>query len=242
MENIDLIISTAALAGIAWLIYKSKSKRSTLLSDRNIVIDTSALMDGRIIELAKTGFLQGRIIISEFVLQELQHLADSKDHQKRRRARHGLDLIKELKESEAAKDFKISREKFTNIPEVDHKLVELAKLYDADLYTTDFNLNKVAKVEGVRVLNVNELAHLLRPQVLPGETTEIKIVQRGHDKGQGVGYLDDGTMVVVDNAQGKVGKKVKVKFERSLQTLAGKMLFAKTINNSRRGSKKTQRK
>jgi rRNA-processing protein FCF1 len=190
-----------------------------------IILDTCALIDGRIIDIAKAGFVPRSIIIPQFVIAELQFLADRGDSHKRERARYGLDVIRSLQDMRQD-DVEIAREQFADIKEVDDKLIALAKQYGAMLYTTDFNLNKVAQIEGVHVLNVNELAQALRPHRLPGERVELKITQTGQDKSQGVGYLDDGTMVVVEKAGNKIGQRIQVEFSRILQTQAGKMMFA----------------
>jgi uncharacterized protein YacL len=193
-----------------------------------VLVDTCALIDGRIIELVKTGFLQQTLVVPQFVVAELQGLADGKDNLKRQRARAGLDMVKELQEQDKT-NIKIIRDKVSSQAEVDDKLVELAKTRNASLYTTDYNLSKVADIEGVSILNVNELSKVLKPVYLPGEVSEVKIIEKGQSKGQGIGYLDDGTMVVVDNASTKLNKKLKVRFEKQLQTSSGKMMFAKVI-------------
>ena len=190
-----------------------------------MIMDTCALIDGRIIDIAKSGFVTQNLVIPQFVIAELQYLADNGDSHKRERARFGLDVIRDLQDMRRV-NVMIAREQFPNIKEVDDKLIALAKQYGAMLYTTDYNLNKVAQIEGVHVLNVNELAQALRPHRLPGEKLEIKITQVGQDKTQGVGYLEDGTMVVVEKAGNKIGQRVSVEFSRILQTQAGKMMFA----------------
>lgn len=197
-------------------------------NDRNeqiLILDTCALIDGRIIDIAKAGFVPQNIVIPQFIIAELQYLADHGDSHKRERARHGLDVIRDLQDLRRT-NISIAREQFKNIKEVDDKLIALAKQYGGMLYTTDYNLNKVAQIEGVVVLNVNELAQALRPRRLPGERIELKITQVGQDKTQGVGYLEDGTMVVVERAASKVGQRILVEFSRMLQTQAGKMMFA----------------
>jgi uncharacterized protein YacL len=190
-----------------------------------LILDTCALIDGRIIDIAKAGFVQTHVVIPEFILAELQYLADQGDSQKRERARFGLDVVRELQEMNRI-TVTIAREQFKNVREVDNKLIALAEQTGGMLYTTDFNLNKVAQIKGVKVLNVNELAQALRPPRLPGEQVEIKITQVGQDKTQGVGYLEDGTMVVVEKAGQRIGQRVTVEFSRMLQTQAGKMMFA----------------
>lgn len=196
---------------------------------QTMILDTCALIDGRIIAIAKAGFVPEKLVIPQFVIAELQYLADTGDSQKRERARFGLDVIRDLQDMRRVTVL-IAREQFKNIREVDDKLIALAKQYHAMLYTTDYNLNKVAAIEGVTVLNVNELAQALRPPRLPGERVEIKVTQVGQDKTQGVGYLEDGTMVVVEHASKLVGQRVRVEFSRILQTQAGKMMFAVLVD------------
>lgn len=190
-----------------------------------MIVDSCGLIDGRIVELATAGFTPSEIIIPQFILRELQMLADGNDSYKRERARFGLDVARKLQTINTTNVY-VNRENFPNIKTTDDKLVLLARKLSADLYTIDYNLNKVASVEGVRVLNINELALSLRPHVLPGEKKKVKIVQKGSGRGQGVGYLDDGTMVVVENASRLVGKVVEVEASRYHQTESGKMIFA----------------
>lgn len=192
---------------------------------QSVVLDTSGIIDGRIVQIAQAGFVPQNVVVPQFVIAELQFLADHGDTHKRERARYGLDVIRELQDVRRV-EVSISREKFEHIKEVDDKLVALAKQYGALLYTTDFNLNKVAQIEGVQVLNVNELAHALRPNLLPGEHVSLKLTQVGQDKTQGVGYLGDGTMVVVEKASQYIGHQVQAICTRILQTQAGKMMFA----------------
>ncbi len=194
------------------------------------VIDTSVLIDKRIVAIARSGFLPQKLIVPRFVLAELQGIADSKDGDRRDKGRRGLTAVEELKKIKHG-DLVVVSDDFPDIPAVDHKLVRLSKKRNADLLTTDFNLNKVASTEGVRVLNINDLAAGLRPDHLPGEELTIKIVHVGKDKTQGVGYLEDGTMIVVENGSKYLGKEVKVKISRALQTSAGKMFFSRTHND-----------
>jgi len=190
---------------------------------RKIILDSCALIDGRIVDLVRTGFVSDELVIPKFILRELQLLADGKDPHKRERARFGLEIAAELQEYSWAN---VSIDE-SNVPgATDDKLVRLAKKRGAVLCTTDYNLNKVATVESVRTLNVNELAQSLRPVTLPGETIEVKILQKGSNGDQGVGYLEDGTMIVVDGAAKSVGSKVSVTVDRMHQTVAGKMVFA----------------
>lgn len=214
------VINTVALGYLAWSAQDGRGKIKN-----QMVIDTSGLIDGRLVDIVQSGFVPQRIIIPQFVVAELQFLADQGDSFKRERARFGLDVVRRLQDMRQT-EVVIKPGMAKGIKEVDDKLVALAKKIGALLYTTDFNLNQVAEIEGVRVLNVNELAQALRAMHLPGEKSEIKITQVGQDRSQGVGYLEDGTMVVVERAGGKVGQKVQVEFSRMLQTQAGKMMFA----------------
>ncbi len=210
--------------------FKKRNNESSY--GQTVILDTCALIDGRILAIAKAGFVPHQLVVPQFVVAELQHLADTGDSQKRERARFGLDVIREIQDMRRCV-VTIAREQFEGIPQVDDKLIALAKQYGAMLYTTDYNLNKVAQIEGVTVLNVNELAQALRPPRLPGEQVELKITQIGQDKTQGVGYLDDGTMVVVEQASRLVGQRVRVEFSRILQTQAGKMMFAVLLGGQR---------
>ncbi|MFQ3639987.1 MAG: PIN domain-containing protein, partial [Chloracidobacterium sp.] len=194
----------------------------------NLVLDTSVIIDGRIADIAETGFLGERLIIAQFVLRELQHVADSAEATKRNRGRRGLDILQRLQKNKKL-DTIITDMDFPNVREVDLKLIELAKQLDAKIVTNDFNLNKVAQLRGVLVLNINELANALRPVVLPGETMQVFILKEGKEYNQGVAYLDDGTMVVVDNARRQIGRAVDISVTSVLQTTAGKMIFGKLI-------------
>ena len=190
------------------------------------ILDTSVIIDGRISDIAETGFLDGIIVIPQFVLRELQLVADSADSLKRNRGRRGLDILQRLQKV-ASLQIQIVEDDFPAIREVDLKLIELAKLYEGKIITNDFNLNKVAQLQGVEVLNINELANSLKPIVLPGETMKVFILKEGKEYNQGVAYLDDGTMVVVDNARKMIGKTVDISVTSVLQTTAGKMIFGK---------------
>ena len=190
------------------------------------ILDTSVIIDGRISDIAETGFLDGIIVIPQFVLRELQLVADSADSLKRNRGRRALDILQRLQKV-ASLQIQIVEDDFPAIREVDLKLIELAKLYEAKIITNDFNLNKVAQLQGVEVLNINELANSLKPIVLPGESMKVFILKEGKEYNQGVAYLDDGTMVVVDNARKMIGKTVDISVTSVLQTTAGKMIFGK---------------
>ena len=224
MIEIIQIIQTLILLGLIILLL-SKLDITASKSSKKVVLDTSVLIDGRIVDIVDAGFAHHVLVVPRFVTRELQKMADGGDSQKRGRARFGLDVIKRLQNNKSC-DIKISPKDFNDIREVDDKLVALAKKFGADMYTTDYNLNKVATVEGVNVLNINELAGALRPVALPGETKKVKIIQRGSGRGQGVGYLDDGTMVVVENAANKLQKTLTVEISRIHQSDSGKMMFA----------------
>src|SRR5271170_6651949 len=190
------------------------------------ILDTSVIIDGRIADIAETGFLDGVIVAPQFVLRELQLVADSADSLKRSRGRRGLDILQRLQKSGSVQ-IQIVEDDFPAVREVDLKLIELAKLYEGKIITNDFNLNKVAQLQGVEVLNINELANSLKPIVLPGETMKVFVLKEGKEYNQGVAYLDDGTMVVVDNARKMMGKNVEISVTSVLQTTAGKMIFGK---------------
>jgi uncharacterized protein YacL len=190
------------------------------------ILDTSVIIDGRIADIAETGFLDGTIVTPQFVLRELQLVADSADSLKRNRGRRGLDVLQRLQKM-ATINIQIVEDDFPSVREVDLKLIELAKVYKGKIITNDFNLNKVAQLQGVSVLNINELANSLKPIVLPGEIMKVFILKEGKEYNQGVAYLDDGTMVVVDNARKAIGKTVDVSVTSVLQTTAGKMIFGR---------------
>jgi uncharacterized protein YacL len=197
-----------------------QSKRTVKL------LDTSAIIDGRIADMADTGFLDGVLVIPEFVLRELQMVADSSDGSKRQRGRRGLDVLQRM-QGNTLLTVQIVEDDFPQIREVDLKLIELAKQLDAKIVTNDFNLNKVAHLHHVSVLNINDLANSLKPVVLPGEKMNIVILKEGKEYNQGVGYLDDGTMVVVDHARRMIGRSIEISVTSVLQTASGKMIFGK---------------
>jgi len=190
-----------------------------------ILLDTSAIIDGRIKDISQTGFIYGRLVVPRFVLNELQRIADSADAMRRNRGRRGLEILNTL-QKEATVPVEITDTDVENIAEVDGKLVQLARDWHCSIITNDFNLNRVAELQGVKVLNINELANAIKPVLLPGEDISIKIMQEGRESGQGVGYLDDGTMIVVENGRAYMGQFVEVTVTRVLQTLAGRMIFA----------------
>jgi len=212
------LLNLAALGGIFG--GEKQSKKSYK------ILDTSVIIDGRIADIAETGFLDGVIVLPQFVLRELQLVADSADSMKRNRGRRGLDILQRLQKI-ASLSVQIVEDDFPAVREVDLKLIELAKLYEGKIVTNDFNLNKVAQLQGVEVLNINELANSLKPIVLPGEVMKVFILKEGKEYNQGVAYLDDGTMVVVDNARKMIGKNIDISVTSVLQTTAGKMIFGK---------------
>ncbi len=190
------------------------------------VLDTSVIIDGRIADICETGFLEGTLVVPQFVLRELQQVADSSDSLKRNRGRRGLDILQKMQKM-AGVAVQIVETDFPEIREVDLKLIELARKLGGKIVTNDFNLNKVAQLRGVPVLNINELANSLKPVVLPGELMKVFVIKEGKEQGQGVGYLDDGTMVVVDQAKKALGRTIEVSVTSVLQTTAGKMIFCR---------------
>ena len=191
-----------------------------------VILDTSVVIDGRIADICQTHFIEGHLIVPRFVLKELQQIADSQDPIKRNRGRRGLDVLGRIQKIQHI-DVRISEEDFPDTKEVDAKLVRLAKLVGGKILTNDFNLNKIAELQGVQVLNINELANALKPVVLPGEVMEARVIKEGKEYNQGVAYLDDGTMVVVEQARHLIGQTVRVMVTSVLQTAAGRMIFAK---------------
>ena len=192
------------------------------------ILDTSVIIDGRIADICETGFMDGTLVIPQFVLKELQLVADSSDSMKRNRGRRGLDILQKIQKMSGL-DVSVSDVDFPEVKEVDLKLIELARSLQGKIVTNDFNLNKVAQLRGVDVLNINELANSLKPVVLPGELMKVFILKEGKEYNQGVAYLDDGTMVVVDNARKSIGKTIDIVVTSVLQTTAGKMIFGRFI-------------
>lgn len=219
------------MVGAAKGDYLDLSALGGIFSDKNIkrdykVLDTSVIIDGRIADVAETGFLGGSLIIPNFILAELQQVADSADSSKRQRGRRGLDMLQRLRNNSKL-DIQIVETDFPAVKEVDLKLIELGKQLDAVIVTNDFNLNKVAQLRGVAVLNINELANAVKPVVLPGEAMRVFVLKEGKEYNQGVAYLDDGTMVVIDNARKLIGKTADIAVTSVLQTTAGKMIFGR---------------
>jgi uncharacterized protein YacL len=221
-------LDLTALGGI--FVEKGAGKSHPLL------LDTSVIIDGRVADIAETGFLAGTLVIPQFVLRELQQIADSADSIKRNRGRRGLDILQRLQKKKGSYEILISEADFPDVREVDHKLIELAKQIEGKIVTNDFNLNKVAQLRGVSVLNINELANALKPVVLPGEVMRVFVLKEGKEYNQGVAYLDDGTMVVVDNARRMIGKNVDISVTSVLQTTAGKMIFGRYSEDGRQSA------
>ncbi|MFA6078882.1 MAG: PIN domain-containing protein, partial [Candidatus Omnitrophota bacterium] len=205
--------------------------------DEIIILDTSVIIDGRIADIFQTHFLEGRLVIPRFVLRELQQIADSQDSLKRNRGRRGLDILNKIQKNSEL-DVRIHEEDFPDIKDVDAKLVKLAKVLGGKIFTNDFNLNKIADLQGITVLNINELATALRPVVLPGEVMEVRLSKEGKEYNQGIAYLDDGTMVVVDNSRNLIGQAAKVVVTSVLQTSAGRMIFARLEDAKTQGWKR----
>ena len=212
---------------------KDKSRKQNLDSDKEEtyelkpkILDTSVIIDGRIADICQTNFLEGTIVIPQFILEELQHIADSSDVLKRNRGRRGLDILNRI-QKELKIDVEIYEGDFEEIQEVDSKLVKLAKLINGIVVTNDFNLNKVCDFQGVSVLNINDLANAVKPVVLPGEELVVQVIKDGKEQKQGIAYLDDGTMIVVEDGRDYIGKTIEVLITSVLQTSAGRMIFAK---------------
>ena len=230
-----LILITMIYLGLACGVYGGKYIKWTspggLFAEDSIrktskILDTSVIIDGRVADICKTGFLEGALIVPHFVLRELQQIADSADSAKRNRGRRGLDVLEKIKSTQGIM-VQIVEKDYPDVKEVDLKLIELAKEINGKIVTNDFNLNKVAQLRGVDALNINELANSLKPVVLPGETMRVFILKEGKEYNQGVAYLDDGTMVVVDNARRMIGKTIITQVTSVLQTTAGKMIFGR---------------
>ncbi len=201
-----------------------------------ILLDTSVIIDGRIADIGETHFLSGKLILPRFVLKELQLIADSSDPLKRNRGRRGLDILNRMKANTNIQ-VRINEMDFPEFSTVDAKLVKMGQVLNAKVFTNDFNLNKVAELQGVKVLNINELANALKPIVMPGELMEVKILKEGKESDQGVAYLDDGTMVVVDNGRRRMGQTLHVAITSVLQTQAGRMIFARPADEPDRGDR-----
>lgn len=235
-KDIVLLAGTLLILGEVSYLLARLPKNSIKSKDRAILVDTSVLMDGRIAAVAQTGFIGGTLVIPRSVIGELQFLADHADSDKRARARYGLDVVTELQAMEQV-DVELLQDGSHAREGVDDRLLKLAKQHGAVIMTLDYNLNKVAAVEGTEVLNLNELAQSIRMEHLPGEKITLEIIQKGQDAHQGVGYLPDGTMVVVDQANSQIGQTLDVEIVRNLQTAAGRMIFAKKIDTAGKTAK-----
>lgn len=237
IESVSLVILALIVIQTSYLVYASW--RGTTRTSRKslIFVDTSVLMDGRILPLASTGFILGTLVVPRSVVRELQLLADKADTEKRERARRGLDVVNKLQAMDEVSVELMQDNRL--IPEgVDERLLELAKKYNGSICTIDFNLNKVAQVEGITILNINELAQQLRMSYLPGDKVTLQLTQPGSDSHQAVGHLEDGTMVVVEQSKKFIGDTVSVEIIRSLQTAAGKMMFAKLADQPKKDTPK----
>ena len=217
----DLIAATEAIG----LFRRPAPEEAPRANEPQVAVDTSAIIDGRIADIAEAGFLQGTLVVSRVVLDELQRIADNADTLRRNRGRRGLEILSRL-QKDARVNVEIVEDTFPEIAEVDAKLVALARSRSGVILTNDFNLNRVAEIQGVRVMNVNSLANALKPAVLPGEDLRVRVIQEGKEAGQGVGFLDDGTMIVVEGGARHLDREIDVGVTRVLQTVAGRMIFA----------------
>jgi uncharacterized protein YacL len=222
----DITTSIGNFAGNVSNSRKSTKEKSKAGRSCPKILDTSVIIDGRIADIVKTGFIEGPLVIPEFVLEELQHIADSSDSLKRNRGRRGLDILNRI-QNELDTEIIIHDKKFDEITEVDSKLLKLTQLLKGKIITNDYNLNKVAEVQRIEVLNINELANAVKPVVLPGEEMVVQVVKDGKESGQGLAYLDDGTMIVVESGKRFIGETIEVIVTSVLQTSAGRMIFAK---------------
>ncbi|CEH36085.1 PIN/TRAM domain-containing protein [Romboutsia lituseburensis] len=227
LKSKDDLFNLNKLGKLATL--KDKGTKKEIKSIPPKVLDTSVIIDGRIADICKTGFIEGKLVIPEFVLDELRHIADSSDDLKRVRGRRGLDILNIIKE-ELQIEVEITKADFNDIAEVDMKLLKLAKVLNGKVVTNDYNLNKVAQVQGVEVLNINELANAVKPVAIPGEEMVVQVVKEGKEHSQGIAYLDDGTMIVVDGGRKHMGETIRVLVTSVLQTPAGRMIFGKPKN------------
>jgi len=249
--NVHLLVKVLSILLLGYLgfqVFRSKQDEFFLLNpgllfkgvERNVsikVLDTSAIIDGRIGDMAKAGFLEGMIVVPRFILKELHAVADSQDSLKRNRGRRGLDVLNELQQDERV-EVKIHDQDYPDVADIDAKLVKLASILGAQIMTIDYGLSKLAALQGVSVLNVNELSNALKPVVLPGEVIDVQIIKEGKEPGQGIGYLEDGTMVVVEEARHRINETLRVVVTSVLQTAAGRMIFAKIEEQEPRRSRK----
>jgi uncharacterized protein YacL len=218
----DLLLAAEAIGLVR---RPDRAHAGPAIGDPHIVVDTSAIIDGRIAEIVESGFIYGTLVVPKFVLEELQHIADSSDTLRRNRGRRGLEILARM-QKESPTPIEIVDDDVPEISEVDAKLVALALARSKAILTNDFNLNRVAELQGIRVLNINSLANAVKPAVLPGEELRVRVIQEGKEAGQGVGFLDDGTMIVVEGGVRYIDKDLDVAVTRVLQTVAGRMIFA----------------
>lgn len=216
---------------IRWVV-RPENETTSQEGQRMILLDTSVIIDGRVADIARTGFLSGVLVIPRFVLQELQHIADSSDPLRRQRGRHGMDILNELMQDPNI-PVRITDMDVRDVREVDDKLLILARQLKAAVLTNDYNLNRIAELQGVQVLNINELANAVKAVYLPGESLTVEVIQPGKEPDQGVAYLEDGTMIVVERGEPYIGRKVDVVVTKALQTAAGRMLFARPTEENR---------
>lgn len=228
LKSRDDLFNINKLSRLTTALNKEKSSKKGVVENKipPKVLDTSVIIDGRIADICKTGFIEGKLVIPRFVLNELQHIADSSDDLKRVRGRRGLDILNSI-QKEMDMEVEISDVDFEDIPEVDSKLLKLAETINGKVVTNDFNLNKVAQFQGVEVLNINELANAVKPVAIPGEHMLAQVVKEGKEQNQGIAYLDDGTMIVVDGGRKYIGETITVLVTSVLQTPAGRMIFGK---------------
>jgi uncharacterized protein YacL len=217
----DLIMAAQAVG----FLNRGEDRAEAGVGEPRIVVDTSAIIDGRIAEIVESGFIYGTLVVPRFVLDELQHIADSSDTLRRNRGRRGLEILNRM-QKEPGTPVEIVEDAVPSESEVDAKLVALARARSGVILTNDFNLNRVAELQGVRVMNINSLANAVKPAVLPGEELRVRVIQEGKEAGQGVGFLDDGTMIVVEGGARHIDKDLDVAVTRVLQTVAGRMIFA----------------
>lgn len=222
------IFNIGKIVKVPTVLREKTSKKELKIPPK--VLDTSVIIDGRIADICQTGFIEGKLIVPGFVLKELRHIADSSDDLKRVRGRRGLDILN-MMQKELKLDVQISDKDFEEIPEVDLKLLKLAQVLSGKVVTNDYNLNKVAQFQGVEVLNINELANSIKPVAIPGEEMIVHVVKEGKEANQGLAYLDDGTMIVVDGGKKHMGETINVLVTSALQTPAGRMIFAKPVKN-----------
>lgn len=232
---LDLFLAQAKTASTLFskIFTKALNNTDTNLSQETIV-DTSVFIDGRILPISETGFLMGKLIIPRFILEELQNVADSSDSLKRSRGRRGLDVLDKLQKNKQV-EIELVDDELKDDNKIDIKIVNLAKKRNANVMTADYNLNKVAQIENIHVLNINSLSESLKPLLIPGEELIVKIIQKGKEKNQGIGYLDDGTMIVVENGANRIGETLRCEVIRIFHTAAGKMIFVEQLKNKRMG-------